>query len=64
LFTPAEATHYLAARHGVHLCPETLRRYSDDGKVAAFRTASGRRLFPRDELDRLARDRATKAVRT
>src|ERR687894_1177 len=45
--TLSEASRML----GMH--PATLRQWSDEGKLAAFRTPGGHRRFSRDEIERL-----------
>lgn len=54
LFTPAEAVFYLAQQHAVRTTVETIRRRCDAKSIECVRTASGRRLIPRRELERLA----------
>ncbi len=46
-FTLSEASRIL----GVH--PATVRQWSDEGKLAAFRTPGGHRRFARGDIDRL-----------
>jgi excisionase family DNA binding protein len=43
--------------------PDTLRRWADDGRVAAWMTPGGHRRFDRAALERLAADRGGRAVR-
>ena len=43
--------------------PDTLRRWADDGRVAAWTTPGGHRRFDRAALERLAADRGGRAVR-
>lgn len=44
--------------------PDTLRRWADDGRVAAWTTPGGHRRFDRAALERLAADRGGRAVRS
>jgi excisionase family DNA binding protein len=43
--------------------PDTLRRWADDGRVAAWTTPGGHRRFDRAALERLAADRRGRALR-
>ena len=38
--------------------PETVRLWEKQGKLPAIRTPGGQRLFKRDDVERLARERA------
>ena len=44
--------------------PDTLRRWADDGRVAAWTTPGGHRRFDRAALERLAADRGGGTVRS
>ena len=44
--------------------PDTLRRWADDGRVAAWTTPGGHRRFDRAALERLAADRGGRDVRS
>ena len=44
--------------------PDTLRRWADDGRVAAWTTPGGHRRFDRAALERLAADRGGRTVRS
>jgi excisionase family DNA binding protein len=52
LLTPSDAARVLG------LSPDSVRVLSDSGRLPALRTVSGRRLFRRGDVDRLASDRA------
>jgi excisionase family DNA binding protein len=52
LLTPSDAARVLG------LSPDSVRVLSDSGRLPALRTVSGRRLFRRGDVDRLAADRA------
>ncbi len=43
--------------------PDTLRRWADDGRVAAWTTPGGHRRFDRAALEQLAADRGGRAIR-
>ena len=51
LLTPSEAAHIL------NLSSDTVRLLSDKGVLPTLRTASGRRLFRRCDVERLAEER-------
>jgi excisionase family DNA binding protein len=51
LLTPSEAAHILS------LSSDTVRVLSDKGLLPTLRTMSGRRLFRRADVERLAEDR-------
>ncbi|MGQ0507859.1 MAG: helix-turn-helix domain-containing protein [Myxococcaceae bacterium] len=51
LLTPSEAAHVL------NLSSDTVRLMSDKGLLKTVRTMSGRRLFRRDDVERLAAER-------
>jgi excisionase family DNA binding protein len=53
-YTPAEAGEVLRLR------PSTVRFLCDTRRLRAIRTASGRRLIPAGDLERLRRDRESK----
>jgi excisionase family DNA binding protein len=52
LMTPSDAARVLG------LSADSVRVLSDSGRLPAMRTVSGRRLFRRADVDRLAADRA------
>jgi excisionase family DNA binding protein len=52
LLTPSDAARVLG------LSPDSVRVLSDSGRLPAMRTVSGRRLFKRGDVDRLAAERA------
>jgi excisionase family DNA binding protein len=52
LLTPSDAARVLG------LSPDSVRVLSDSGRLPAMRTVSGRRLFRRSDVDRLAAERA------
>src|SRR4051812_49109231 len=52
LLTPSDAARVLG------LSPDSVRVLSDSGRLPAMRTVSGRRLFRRGDVDRLAAERA------
>ena len=52
LLTPSDAARVLG------LSPDSVRVLSDSGRLPAMRTISGRRLFRRSDVDRLAAERA------
>lgn len=52
LLTPSDAARVLG------LSPDSVRVLSDSGRLPSMRTISGRRLFRRGDVDRLAADRA------
>ena len=45
------------------VAPETIRLWERLGKLPAQRTTSGIRLFRREDVDRLARERAGRATK-
>jgi excisionase family DNA binding protein len=51
LFAPTEAARYLVSR-GVQCSTASIKRWVDIGSLRGVRTAAGRRLVPRHELDR------------
>jgi excisionase family DNA binding protein len=51
LLTPSEAAHVL------NLSSDTVRLLSDKGLLPTLRTMSGRRLFRRNDVERLAEER-------
>jgi len=53
LLTPSDAARVLG------LSPDSVRVLSDSGRLPAMRTVSGRRLFRRGDVDRLAAERAS-----
>ncbi len=52
LMTPSDAARILG------LSADSVRVLSDSGRLPAMRTVSGRRLFRREDVDRLAAQRA------
>jgi len=52
LMTPSDAARILG------LSPDSVRALSDSGRLATLRTVSGRRLFRRADVERLANERA------
>lgn len=54
LLTPSDAARVLG------LSPDSVRVLSDSGRLPAMRTVSGRRLFRRGDVDRLAAERAAR----
>jgi excisionase family DNA binding protein len=52
LMTPSDAARVLG------LSADSVRVLSDNGRLPAMRTVSGRRLFRRGDVDRLAMERA------
>ena len=54
LLTPSEAAHVLS------LSADTVRSLSDKGILPTLRTMSGRRLFRRADVERLAQERQRK----
>jgi excisionase family DNA binding protein len=58
LLTPSDAARVLG------LSPDSVRVLSDSGRLPALRTVSGRRLFRRGDVDRLAADRAAARIPT
>jgi excisionase family DNA binding protein len=54
LLTPSEAAHILS------LSSDTVRLLSDKGALPTLRTMSGRRLFRRVDVERLAEERLRK----
>jgi excisionase family DNA binding protein len=54
LLTPSEAAHILS------LSADTVRSLSDKGLLPTLRTMSGRRLFRRGDVERLAKERLRK----
>jgi excisionase family DNA binding protein len=56
LLTPSDAARVLG------LSPDSVRVLSDSGRLPAMRTVSGRRLFRRGDVDRLAAERASHAA--
>ncbi|HZS39769.1 MAG TPA: helix-turn-helix domain-containing protein [Polyangia bacterium] len=50
--TPSDAARILG------LSPDSVRALSDSGRLATLRTVSGRRLFRRADVERLANERA------
>ena len=52
LMTPSDAARVLG------LSADSVRVLSDSGRLPAMRTVSGRRLFRRGDVDRLAAERA------
>jgi excisionase family DNA binding protein len=52
LMTPSDAARILG------LSADSVRVLSDSGRLPAMRTVSGRRLFRRSDVDRLAAERA------
>jgi excisionase family DNA binding protein len=56
LLTPSDAARVLG------LSPDSVRVLSDSGRLASMRTVSGRRLFRRGDVDRLAADRAQQSA--
>jgi excisionase family DNA binding protein len=52
LMTPSDAARILG------LSADSVRVLSDSGRLPALRTVSGRRLFRRSDVDRLAAERA------
>jgi excisionase family DNA binding protein len=55
LMTPSDAARILG------LSADSVRVLSDSGRLPAMRTVSGRRLFRRSDVDRLAAQRAQHA---
>ena len=55
LMTPSDAARILG------LSADSVRVLSDNGRLPAMRTVSGRRLFRRGDVDRLAAQRAQRA---
>jgi excisionase family DNA binding protein len=55
LLTPSDAARVLG------LSPDSVRVLSDNGRLPGMRTVSGRRLFRRGDVDRLAAERASRA---
>ncbi|MEA2697849.1 MAG: Helix-turn-helix domain [Myxococcales bacterium] len=55
LMTPSDAARILG------LSADSVRVLSDNGRLPAMRTVSGRRLFKRGDVDRLAAQRAAHA---
>lgn len=51
LLTPAEVARLL------DVTPETVRGWANAGKIPVLRTQTGRRLFERDQVERLAQER-------
>ena len=56
LMTPSDAARVLG------LSADSVRILSDSGRLPALRTVSGRRLFRRGDVDRLAAERAEVAA--
>jgi len=56
LMTPSDAARVLG------LSADSVRVLSDSGRLPAMRTVSGRRLFRRGDVDRLAAERAQTAA--
>jgi excisionase family DNA binding protein len=56
LLTPSDAARVLG------LSPDSVRVLSDNGRLAALRTVSGRRLFRRGDVDKLAAERARQSA--
>ena len=56
LMTPSDAARVLG------LSADSVRVLSDSGRLPALRTISGRRLFRRGDVDRLAAERAQSAA--
>jgi excisionase family DNA binding protein len=56
LLTPSDAARVLG------LSPDSVRVLSDTGRLPAMRTISGRRLFRRGDVDRLAAERAQQSA--
>ncbi len=52
LMTPSDAARILG------LSSDSVRSLSDSGRLATLRTVSGRRLFRRADVEKLAADRA------
>jgi putative two-component system response regulator len=50
------------AAAAVGVAPGRLRRWADEGRIEAVRTAGGHRRFPRDAVARLATERGTRPV--
>ncbi len=57
LMTPSDAARILG------LSSDSVRSLSDSGRLATLRTVSGRRLFRRGDVEKLAADRALVAKR-
>ena len=57
LMTPSDAARILG------LSSDSVRSLSDSGRLATLRTVSGRRLFRRGDVEKLAADRARVAKR-
>jgi len=58
LMTPSDAARVLG------LSADSVRVLSDSGRLPAMRTVSGRRLFRRSDVDRLAAERAQQVAAT
>ncbi len=58
LMTPAEV-----ARKG-NVTPDAVRRWADEGKLAAFRTSTGWRLFSEDAVTDFLRQRGNRTKDT
>jgi len=56
LMTPSDAARILG------LSADSVRVLSDSGRLPGLRTVSGRRLFRRGDVDRLAAERAQNAM--
>jgi len=56
LMTPSDAARILG------LSADSVRVLSDSGRLPGMRTVSGRRLFRRGDVDRLAAERAQHAI--
>jgi len=52
-----EAAEYLALVHGLQVAPATLAKYASVGGGPGFHRVSRMPLYPKDELDRWARQR-------
>lgn len=52
LMTPSDAARVLG------LSPDSVRALADAGRLPTLRTVSGRRLFRREDVEKLANDRA------
>jgi excisionase family DNA binding protein len=65
LSAPADAGEVMTlqdAASALGVSASTLRRWADDGRVEAVRTAGGHRRFPRQEVRRLAAERTPQSV--
>jgi excisionase family DNA binding protein len=57
LMTPSEAARVLG------LSPDSVRSFADTGRLPTLRTVSGRRLFRRGDVEKLAEERAGDGAR-